>query len=162
MKTLFSLASVLMLFGLLQGCSSNTASPNNVSSSPTSVASSKAPGVTSKITPIDPKTNPQFFTKSGIKPENVENKAVLTDDHTLALSLAGGSSCPSVPETITVLDDQLNILLQENSNECTTDLTASFWEIRLPEILIPRTTDLTVDVVHPRGIKLILIAPAPK
>lgn len=92
----------------------------------------------------------------------MENKAVLIDDKTLALALTGSSSCPSIPETTSVLNDKLAVTLQDTPTQCTADLTVSFWQISLPEILTPRTKDLLVDIIHPRGIKLTLTATAAK
>lgn len=159
MKRLGYLISIAILMALLQGCVQNTDVDNRVT--PTKSFSS-APSVTATVIPVDPQKRSDFFAKSGFKTENMENKAVLVDQNTLALSLTGSSSCPPTPETITVLDDTLNILLKSYPDECTADLTTSYWEIILPPVMTPRASDLNVDVITSQGIKIRLIALVPK
>jgi hypothetical protein len=162
MKSVHSLSFItatILLALSLQGCGSNNDDPGIPA---VTAPLSTPPGVNSTIIPVDPQKRADFLQKSGLKVQNLENKAVLVDTKTLALSLTGSSSCPSVPETITILDDKLNILLKNVPNECTADLNTSFWEIILPPALTPRTADLNIDVISSRGTKLSLVASAPK
>lgn len=153
------LVALLFITLALQGCTGSDPTGNRPTEQVT--PSATAPGVNATILRINPQQSPEFLQKSGIKPENLENKATLMDTQTLALSLTGSSSCPATPETITVLNDELNIILKSYADECTADLTTSYWQIGLPPVLIPRTTDLSVDVVNSQGITINLVASAP-